>query len=169
MNVLRIRLTIALATVLAPLLAYAAETPPFPILNAENLVGSWEALYSPSPLGIPYALYHLEINKSGDSFLTQTTIGESSCIVRRLLSSEIKDGIVTLHFASASVPELTGSFPEMWMTATGYSGEKIGAIEATIKGRNDKIYFSKGTWTRDVAEASKKAEEEIKKAAAAKP
>ena len=68
----------------------------FPPVTAATFVGTWEALF-PAEIHPP-TLWHMEISAAGNSYLAQITVG-TSCIVRRLVASEIKDGVVKLHYA----------------------------------------------------------------------
>jgi hypothetical protein len=90
--------------------------------------------------------------------------------VRRLLSSQVKDGTVRLHFEAAPSKELRDMMPyDVWMIGTGNAL----AIEGQLYMGKDpprgglpsaehyNITFIKGPWTRAVAEASRIAEERI--------
>ena len=129
-----------------------------PPINTDTIVGVWEALWCQNPA----TLWRMEINKSGDSFLAQITVG-SSCVVRRLLSSEISEGKVKLHFEAVRDTKLRDvELPEIWIVGSGEATVTRGGIDA------GDWHFVKGAWTRDVAEASKKAEESIRERAAKK-
>jgi hypothetical protein len=60
---LRITFAAAISGFLIPLAASANEEP-LPPLNADTFVGVWEAVPQAARL-----IYHMEINKSGDSYL----------------------------------------------------------------------------------------------------
>lgn len=169
------KLAIPLVILLASLTVMADQVVD-PPLSAETLIGTWEALEEQHPP----LLWHMEINKEGDSYLAQITVGDSAYIVRRLISSEVKDGNVRLHFGSTSSKELRDVlFSEIWVIGTGSGIETRGAIDAILSGKplnsipppaavfglpeKGHIYFIKGTWTRDLGEASRKAEQSIKK------
>ncbi len=136
-----------------------------PPVTAETLVGTWEAL----PEQHPPLLWHMEIKKEGVSYLAQITAG-TGCIVRPLLSSEIKDGRIRLHFGKASSKEMPNdAAPDIWVIGKGsaVADPPRGVIEwksndAPADAAKLGVYFIKGTWTRDVAEASKVAEKAIK-------
>lgn len=170
--IVSMRRTIAVSIALFSLHADATQVV-LPPLTVETLRGTWEGLWSPGSPPNPTVFYHMEINKDGNSFLAETSVGTRACLVRRLISSEVTDGKVKLRFASTSAADMPGViFPEVWIVGKGGGTEDDGMIEATLRhnaGVEDQIYFVKGTWTRDLGEASKKAEEEIKKAAASKP
>jgi hypothetical protein len=117
----------------------------------------------------------MEINKKGDSYLAQITVG-TACIVRHLIASDIKDGVVKLHFGRGSTKEMPNdSFFEVWIIGTGSGVESRGGMDLVFCGNSwpdappphakifglpekDHVFFIKGTWTHDLAEASEIAE-----------
>ena len=139
-----------------------------PPLNADTLVGSWEAVMTP----FEGTLWHMEIKEKGESYLAQIEVGARSCVVRSLISSQISDGYVRLHFGTAAPTESRGvESLEIGIVGKGVGIKTEGIIEASISNSNPenlsaesgtKIRFIKGTWTRDLAEASKHAEQCIK-------
>ena len=152
--------------VLIPLLATATQVVDPPV-TAETLVGTWEAL----PEQHPPLLWHMEIKEKGDSYLAQAIVGGGCCTPQRLLSSVVSGGKVKLHFASAVVKELRDvTLPDIWIIGSGVSTKERGVIEwkncddPSCAGKPG-IYFIKGTWTRDVAEASKMVEKAIREQA----
>ncbi len=170
------RIKILLINLLVPVLVFGTLATYSP-LSDQTILGTWEGLLcspvcSPGAPPVPLIFYHMELNKNGVSFLSETTVhSDMSPLVRRLLSSEIKDGKIKLHFGSSTSKQLRNvTFPEIWITGNGTGNEEIGAIIGRVtddpsKKGEDNIRFDKGTWTRAIGEASKKAEEEIKKAA----
>jgi hypothetical protein len=149
-----------------------------PPLTDETLVGVWEAL---NPQWAPH-LWHMEINKNVDSYLVEVSIGLASdaeqtslrsCVVRKLVFSEVRNGNVTLHFATTT----KDSF-DLWVTGIGEGTESRGGIDAALSGKRlDSIphqaklwgspekghyFFIKGTWMRDLGKASEVAEIAIK-------
>src|SRR2546430_1037757 len=64
--------------------------------GVQDLVGTWEAFISPPPSD---RLFHMQINATGDSYLVEATPGPpGGYLVRRLLSAEVRNGAVRLHF-----------------------------------------------------------------------
>jgi hypothetical protein len=123
----------------------------YPPITRETLVGVWERLQGDNPS----TLWRMEINKTGESYLAQITIG-MPCVVRHLTFSEIKQGKIRLHFEA-----LPGDHsPDVWITGYGEATEGRGVID--WQSETGLGYFLKGSWTRDVADASRKAEESIR-------
>lgn len=167
----------ALAILLASFIA-KANVVVDPPLNTETLIGTWEALQEQHPP----LLWHMEINKDGDSYVAEITVGDSgdsAYVVRRLISSEVKDGNVRLHFGNGAAKEMPNQvFSEIWVIGTGSGTETRGGLDAVLSGirldsipppapvfglpEKGHIYFIKGAWTRGVAEASRRAEESLK-------
>jgi hypothetical protein len=170
-----------LAFVLAVISFVAAATEIVdPPLNAETLIGSWEALFPQ----FPPTLLHMEIKKGGDSYLAETTVGARYVVVRRLIFSEVKNGNITLHFDKTTNKELGGAeSPELWIVGTGEGTATRGGLDVAMLGHRPNsipppsklfgvpaeghIYFVKGTWTQALGEESKKAEQAIKEQKAA--
>jgi hypothetical protein len=146
------------SVLLAATSAFATQVVDPPI-NNETIIGVWEALWCENPA----TLWRMEINKTGKSYLAQITVG-AACIVRPLVSSEIADGKVKLHFAAVQgTGNLHGvDFADIWIIGSGEGTATRGGIDA------GNWHFVKGSWTRDVAQASKTAEESIKQAASQK-
>jgi hypothetical protein len=161
-----IALVLALGTV-----SVGADQVVYPPLTSDTIAGSWEALLPQQPP----TLWHVEINKKGESYLAQITVG-ASCIIRRLVLSDVRDGQVKLHFDKASSHGV--EFPELWIVGTGSGIESRGGIDAIVSDKRPDstpppsavfgvpegthMFFTKGTWTRDLGEASKTAEKAIK-------
>jgi hypothetical protein len=143
---------LAMAALIASISSVCATTVVHPPLTPETALGVWEALWCQQPA----TLWRLELNKTGDSYLVQLTVGTEP-VVRRLLSSEIVDGKVKLHFAAAR--SAGHDFSEIWITGRGEGTSTRGGISA------EGFEFTKGTWTRDVAAASKLAQDSIPKSA----
>jgi hypothetical protein len=167
-----IKLSIPLAVALASFVVTATQEIR-PLVTAETLVGNWEAL----PDLHPPLLFHMEINKTGDSYLVQVTVGDTEYVVRRLLSSEVKDGNIRLHFGEASSKNLRNVvFADVWIVGRGTAllVPDVGTIEGRFCVCNDvpppglpsrsdyNILLAKGAWTRDIGEASQEAEKAIK-------
>ena len=133
-----------------------------PPLNTQTVTGVWEAL----PSQRPATLWHMEISGKNDSYLAQMTVGNPSIVVRRLVSMEIQNGNIKLHF-EGSLQKFSPT--DIWIVGSGEATETDGVIEGRISskepslhGKND-IEFIKGPWTRGLGDASKKAEEAIGK------
>ena len=150
--------TLVLAALAAVVTSVAADTVVDPPLTPDTAVGVWEALQCQQPA----TLWRMELNKTGDSYLVQLTVGTQP-IVRRLLSSEIIDGKVKLHFGRGQARDLPGeTFSEIWIIGTGDGTATRGGIDAAD------WHFVKGAWTRDVGQASEHAEEAIREASSKK-
>jgi hypothetical protein len=148
----------------------------YPPLNNDTIAGTWEALMELHPA----TLWHMEINKNGESYMAQITVGSKTCIVRRLVGSDIKNGIVKLHFDKGTIKEMPNEMLfEVWLIGTGHGDESRGGIDAVFCGNawpdspplpakvfgvpeGNHLFFIKGAWTRDFAEASKIAEQSVK-------
>ncbi len=137
-------------------LSVSANQETIPSLDKNDLVGTWQALMGQrSP-----TLFHMEINATGDSYLVQ---------VRRLLSSEVRDGVVRLRFEATQSKELREvMLYDVWIIGTGnalaieaqlYNGKDPPAGPPSAEHYN--ITFIKGPWTRAVADASRTAEKRI--------
>jgi hypothetical protein len=168
------KLILAMATMFASLVAPATQVPRPPV-DQKTLVGTWEALLRQHPP----LLFHMEIRETGDSYLVQVTVGDTEYVVRRLVTAEVKDGNVRLHFKGTPSKELENVvFYDVWIVGSGNAS--LDPDAGVIEGRfcicddvpppgippreQNNIMLIKGAWTRDLGEASKHAEEEIKQA-----
>ena len=170
--IFEMKLTVRFAIVLLPL-TLAANTVVYPPLTPETLVGSWEAITIPRPeTVVPDALWHLEVGKKdSDTYLAQVTPDGNSSVVRELISSRISSGAVKLHFATATDSQERIEFPEIWIAGKGFGSQAHGVIDASMfnsdpditlsSGNGNRIYFVKGTWARDLGNASIVAEKAI--------
>ena len=148
----------------------------YPPLNAVSIVGTWEALLPYDPA----TLWHIEMRANGDSYMAQITVG-TECVIRRLVASDVKDGVVKLHFGKGWIEGKPDEVsPELWMIGTGNGVENWGAFDAMFCGNawpdsppppaklfgvpeKDHMFFRKGTWTRDLGEASRIAGKSIER------
>jgi hypothetical protein len=78
----------------------------------------------------------------------------TKAIVRRLLSAEIAGGKVKLHFGAVQSEGV--EFSDIWIVGTGEGTGSRGGIDA------GHWQFVKGPWTRNLATASKAAEDSIR-------
>lgn len=155
------RLIAIIGIVLFPFSAVAWQDPPSP-LNSDTIVGVWEAVQDGVLL-----LHRMEINKNGESYLALVPPPKGFYRgVFRLVSSDIKEGNIKLHFHTISAKKT--ALTDLWIEGkgVGYGGED-GEIRGTIAGNGENeekraIHFMKGTWTRMLAELSKIAEDSIK-------
>lgn len=166
------KLFLAVALIFASSAAATADQVIRPLINTETLAGVWEAL----PSQHPPLLFHMVINPGGTSYLVQATVGYPVYVVRRLLSLEIKDGNIRLHFGKGSSDDSHDEIYDVWIVGSGRASPPpdSGVIKArfcicneaplpgTSPEKDSNIVLIKGAWTRDVAEASQKAEELIK-------
>ena len=146
-----------------------------PPLNSATIIGTWEAV-----MGVhPATLWHMEINKNGNSYMAQITVGGTHCVIRHLVASDIKNGVVKLHFGKGVTKDMpSDALTDLWMIGTGEGIESRGGIDAIFCGdawpdlppppakvfgvpEGNHLFFIKGDWTRDFAEASKIAERSI--------
>jgi hypothetical protein len=169
------KLILKLAIVLFSFTAAATQVI-FPPVTVETLHGSWEAITTSRPGDID-ALWHMEIGaKDSNSYLAQVGPKGGVYMLWELLSSRVSNGVVTLHFIKPMASPDTG-WRELWITGEGAGvatggyitakmfdsdPDKVSANRAFPESGGRKIYFEKGTWTRELAEASKEAEKAIK-------
>jgi hypothetical protein len=108
-------LRIALSFAFLPL-SLSANQETAPPLDLESLVGTWEALAFPPPSDL---LFHMQINATGDSYLVEAWRPGPRCgyLVRRLLSAEIKNGAVRLHFGKPL--KESGAITDVWIVGKG--------------------------------------------------
>lgn len=145
-------------------------------LTTETLKGSWEAITIPRPGSVtpPDQLWHLEVgNKDSDTYLVQMPPGSGGVnmiVVRELVSARISGDTIELHFAGLTSDPRRYA-PPIWIVGNGGWSAEYAFIDASLfetdphsfsSGDGAKIYFCKGTWTRELAEASKAAEKAIK-------
>lgn len=131
-----------------------------PALNSDTIVGVWEAVPGDARL-----VYRMEINNNGESYLSIAFAPNAFYrSLFRLVSIDINKGKIKLHFQTVYGKD---AMTDLWIEGMGVGYEESGEIKGTItvNGENErkqKIYFMKGSWTRSLAELSKKAEEIIK-------
>ena len=69
---------------------------------------------------------------NGDSYMVQVTVG-SDYIIRRLVASDVKDGVVKLHFGKGWIEGKPGeAFSELWMIGTRRGCGKPGSIRRYV-------------------------------------
>ncbi|HJW39508.1 MAG TPA: hypothetical protein VJ420_12895 [Candidatus Udaeobacter sp.] len=147
--------------------ARADEGPPPPITR-ETLVDTWEA--APSWAN---AVYRLEINASGPSYLAFNLGGQN--LVWRLTSSEVHNGKVGLHFHCISKRWKIGGGPEMdelEISGKGNSSDVRGTFEGALKMtfrpsdpvESTPLSFSKPAWVEFAAKQTKECEALIRDA-----
>jgi hypothetical protein len=143
-----------------------------PALTKESFVGVWEAIFPDRG-----HLLHMDIRSRGDSYLTWITLG-TDCSCWRLVESNVRNGIVKLHFGRSCGGGSAEAIPELWIAGTGIGAGDQGEIDAQFCGSSwpdspparaeffgvadgKHIFFRKGTWTRDFAVMSQTAERRI--------
>jgi len=138
-----------------------------PPLNKEGMVGEWEAI---TPLPLPTFLLYFEFRLYEPSFLVTKFVGSSSLQIFKLVSSDVNEGHAKCRFRQIlSAPEQGRHIQDLWLEGIAHGGGNISIFRAKMwenaesppKGAED-ILFVKGAWTRDIAAASKEAEEIIK-------
>jgi hypothetical protein len=155
---------VALGGWLIPLIALANEDP-LPPLTGDTLVGVWEAVPKDARL-----VYHMEINKDGESYLAMILAPNAFYrAIFRLVSSEIKEGRVNLHFHTISEK---GVLTDVWIEGKAVGDITTGVIDGTVddnkplskspSGKKQDIFLMKGAWTRMLSQLSQKGEESIK-------
>jgi hypothetical protein len=155
-----IRFFIIIGILISSIVASAWQDP-LPPLNNETIIGVWEAVPEDARL-----LYHMEIKKKGESYLALFFHPKSPYYsIFRLVSSNIKNGNIKLHFHLLFPKE--DALTDLWIEGKGVGYAEDGNIKGTIAGNGEHqnkqaILFMKGTWTRRLAELSQKAESAIK-------
>jgi hypothetical protein len=139
-----------------------------PPVNKEGMVGEWEAI---TQLPLPTVLVHFEFRLYEPSFLVTKFVGSPSSQIFRLVSSDINEGRAKFHFRPVLPgPEHGSDLWDLWLEGIAHGGGNVSVLRAKMwenaesppKDAGD-ILFVKGAWTRDIAAASKEAEEIIKK------
>jgi hypothetical protein len=169
--------TLAFILALLPSMALAEPgeelaTAPLPSLTRETIIGTWEAVIPPEIIGTTHGVYRIEISKGPDSYLVGVefdVVKTSVQLVAQGSDSEVSNGDVILRFKT--VPADEDSKPEeIVFKGSGVCKGDIGALHGTLTisgkplgGFTGDIWFHKGSWTRALEEASKKAEDHIRK------
>lgn len=135
-----------------------------PPITPETLVGVWEAI----PIQpMPTQIVHMSITPGEKSYLASIVLGSSHVSLFRLISSEVQDGSIKLKFRNVIDEDEPRYF--------SFEGHGEGsAVEGALKGRlwtnippepkENNVFFVKGTWIRELARVSKRAEEAIRNA-----
>jgi hypothetical protein len=112
----------------------------------------------------------IEITKDGPSFFAYTYAESSSgAVVFRMISCEITGKKIRLRFRGASPGGSSGSF-DWFFEGHGQGIADSGAMKGRLftqvgpPPQRDNATFVKGSWTRSIADASRRAEEAIAKA-----
>jgi hypothetical protein len=138
-----------------------------PPLSKEGMVGAWEAI---TQLPLPTVLLHFEFRVDEPSFLVTKFVGSSSLQIFKLVSSDVNEGHAKFRFRQIlSAPEQGRDVQDLWLEGIAHGGGNVSVFRAKMwenaesppKGADD-ILFVKGAWTRDIAAASKEAEEIIR-------
>lgn len=130
-----------------------------PPVNKETIVGTWEALFEAPPS--PPGLLRMEIRADGDSYVAQVVAGMRDVAVYRLVASDSKiteRGEVEFHFQQVSEGSGIGHF---WIRGAGSATPRQGIIEGKLG--DVALCFLKGSWTRELALASERAEADLGK------
>jgi hypothetical protein len=124
------------------------------------MVGEWEAV---PQLPLPTFLLHFEFRLYEPSFLVTTFVGSRASQVFKLVSSDINNGHVKFRF-HLNGPESAEShqIPDLSIEGEAHGGGNISTFRATLASPwSEDVLFVKGCWTRDIAGASKEAQEII--------
>jgi hypothetical protein len=140
----------------------------YPPLTRETLVGTWEGVYG---IGrVPVVFHVLIAPRNEDSYMAEIYPENENGRVYRLQTCTITGANVYLRFLA--LPGGDGS--EWWIEGEGYGDGKRAWINGRVgTGHNARnvgdatFYFAKGTWVRDIGEASRRGEQKISEAQAA--
>ena len=140
----------------------------YPPLTRQTLVGTWEGV---AGIGTIPVVFHIRIAPQNEhSYLAEIYPEHLNARVYRLHTCTIKDAKVYLRFL-----EVSGSGSEWWIEGEGYGDAKTAWINGRIgTGYNAResgppfFYLAKGTWVRSFGDASRRGEEKIAEAHAAK-
>ncbi len=141
--------------------AVRGSAPVLPPIDRDTIVGVWEGLL----VEFPAVLEHIEINKTGDSYAAQIVVPSGVCGILRLVSSEITDAGIKLHFHNISEEGMM----DLYLQGTGEATLEFGVMDASLSSDGfhppgkDKVRLVKGAWARQLADTSKRAEECIHK------
>lgn len=157
-----------LAVMVSPASSTVDEYPPR--LTRETLVGTWEGVVGLGLHGSHPIVLHIQIApRNEDSYMAEIYPAHlGGGFVFRLQMCTVTDGKVYLRFQ-----ELPGGIGrEWWIEGEGYGDAKTAWMEARIginsPASGGAFYFAKGTWVRNFGEASRRGEEKIAEAQAAK-
>jgi hypothetical protein len=145
-----------------------------PPLNKEGMVGEWEAI---SELPLPTFLLHFEFRLYEPSFLVTKFVGSPGSQMFKLVSSDINEGHAKFHFRPVlPSQEQGGDIQDLWLEGVAHGSGNVSVFRAKMwknagspPKKAEDILFVKGAWTRDIAAASKEAEEVIKEQARKSP
>jgi hypothetical protein len=138
-----------------------------PPLNKEGMVGEWEAI---TELPLPTFLIHFEFRLYEPSFLVTKYVGSTGSQIFKLVSSDINDGHAKFRFRPVlPAPEQGSEIRDLWLEGAAHGGGNVSVFRAKMwkdgespPPNEESVLFVKGAWTRDIAAASKEAEETIK-------
>jgi hypothetical protein len=149
--------------------AAQSDNPEYPALTRETLVGTWEGVFG---IGQGPIVFHVLIApRNEDSYLAEIYPEHLNGRVYRLQTCTITGSKVYLRFLALS----GGDGHEWWIEGEGYGDAKEAWINGRIgTGYNARdssqsfFYLAKGTWVRSFGDASRRGEEKIAEAQAAK-
>jgi hypothetical protein len=164
-----IRVVLLVALLVAPVASAWASQDGYPALTRETLVGTREGVFG---IGTIPVVFHIVIApRNEDSYLAEVYPEHLQGRVYRLETCTITDAKVYLRFIA--LPGANGS--EWWIEGKGFGDEKRawinGRIGTAFNDRNSSqsfFYLAKGTWVRSFGDASRRGEENIAEARAAK-
>jgi hypothetical protein len=159
-----------LAVTVSPVSSTVDDYPPR--LTRETLVGTWEGIVG---LGLhgshPIVFHFLIAPRDEDSYMAEIYPEHLGGTVYRLQTCTVTDGKVYLRFQELP----SGYGREWWFDGEGYGDAKTAWMEVGVgTGYNARgsgsglFYFAKGSWVRNFGEASRRGEEKIEQAKAAK-
>ena len=140
-----------------------------PPLTRETLVGTWEGVVGLGLHGSYPMVFHILIApRNEDSYMAEIYPEHLGGRMYRLQTCTITGARVCLRFQE--LPSGAGS--EWWIEGEGYGDAKKAWMEARVglnaRASSGAFYFAKGTWVRNFGEASRRGEEKIAEAQAAK-
>jgi hypothetical protein len=148
-----------------------AETRSLPNLTKEGLSGTWEAIVQDDSMA--HGIYRMEFHKDGSAELIQvfgTADGGREQFLGKLTSCQLKDGNVSARFVL--MPGHMNYYDWLEVQGTAVGEGDMGAITGKIhKHRtgtvlddwSEPVLFKKGSWLAYLLNASKRAEELIRK------
>ena len=163
----RVRLFAVLLVMVGP--AAPASQDVYPPLTRETLVGTWEGVIGLGLHGSHPIVFHILIApRNEDSYLAEIYPEHLGGFVFRLQTCTVTEGKVYLRFQ-----ESPGGIGREWsIEGDGYGDAKTAWIDARVglntTASSGPFYFAKGTWVRNFGEASRRGEEKIAEAKAAK-
>jgi hypothetical protein len=133
-----------------------------PPINSKTLAGSWQGVSPYNPF-----VYRLEIAANEPSYLVW--MWDSHPMMCRLISSEVRNGKVTLRFRP--MRSNGRSFDSLTITAAGYADATSGSLTGKLRIKRpaeedyvENVAFVRPQWVDALPKLAEKSEELLKKA-----